>query len=403
MPGEITGSVRAADQTRSTDPGTSRKLPGGGDMSTAEQQYQSSQLITYIGSKRRLLPEIEREVIAVQKKLGQHRTVNVDLFSGSGCVARMLKRHSSLLVANDLEKYAEVLNSTFLRNWTEFNRVLYEKERHELEALLGAGYRSPGIITEHYAPADTQHIQKGERAFYTHENALRIDTVRAYIDTIADEDTARSMLAMLLVEASIHVNTSGVFKGFYKDRATGIGRFGGAAGDALDRIMGSITIGAPRLSTALCETHVLCMDAKQVLPQLGTEADITYIDPPYNQHPYGSNYFLLNLLVENKMPEKLSAVSGIPADWNRSAYNSRPRIRQEFCELLASLHSKYAILSYNNEGFLSLDEICELIVAHYGTVLSVRGIDYNAFRGSRNLHGRPIHTKEYLIVAKSRT
>ena len=23
--------------------------------------------------------------------------------------------------------------------------------------------------------------------------------------------------------------------------------------------------------------------------------DVVYLDPPYNQHPYGSNYFMLNL------------------------------------------------------------------------------------------------------------
>ncbi|MDR0684304.1 MAG: DNA adenine methylase [Spirochaetaceae bacterium] len=28
------------------------------------------------------------------------------------------------------------------------------------------------------------------------------------------------------------------------------------------------------------------------------EVDLAYLDPPYNQHPYGSNYFMLNLILD---------------------------------------------------------------------------------------------------------
>lgn len=376
-----------------------------------ELLFQSSQLITYMGSKRRLLPDIEQEIVSLQKELGSARTVNVDLFSGSGCVARMLKRHSSILVANDLEEYARVINDAFLMNWTDFDSERYEEERARLNSLLDTGYRHTGIIATNYAPADTNHIQRGERAFYTQENALIIDTIREFIETIADENTATCMLAMLLVEASIHVNTSGVFKGFYKDRATGIGRLGGAEHDALRRILGRISIGTPHHSRALSETNIMRMDAKTVFAKLGFGADITYIDPPYNQHPYGSNYFMLNLLIDGEMPDHISKVSGIPRNWNRSNYNRKPRIREEFRELLESLNSKYSVFSYNskysvfsynNEGFLTLDEITGLIEEYYGPVTRVKKIDYTTFRGSRNLGSRNIHTKEYLIVGKNK-
>jgi len=32
------------------------------------------------------------------------------------------------------------------------------------------------------------------------------------------------------------------------------------------------------------------------------------LDPPYNQHPYGSNYFMLNLLADYREPADVSAV-----------------------------------------------------------------------------------------------
>ena len=61
------------------------------------KEYLSEQIITYLGNKRSLLKEIEKEIIAIKKKLKKEKIVACDLFSGSGVVARMLKQHCSLL------------------------------------------------------------------------------------------------------------------------------------------------------------------------------------------------------------------------------------------------------------------------------------------------------------------
>lgn len=66
------------------------------------------------------------------------------------------------------------------------------------------------------------------------------------------------------------------------------------------------------------------------------EVDVVYLDPPYNQHPYGSNYFLLNLLVNYERPNDFSKVSGIPPDWNRSYYNKRAKAEDTLFEAIMS-------------------------------------------------------------------
>jgi adenine-specific DNA-methyltransferase len=126
--------------------------------------------------------------------------------------------------------------------------------------------------------------------------------------------------------------------------------------------------------------------------------DITYVDPPYNQHPYGSNYFMLNTILKNKVGESISTVSGIPNDWNKSAYNKKKEALLAFEELVKDIDSKYLIISYNNEGFISQDEM-ENMLSKYGE-LKTKEIDYVAFRGSRNLQNRNIHTTEYIFVLK---
>ena len=127
---------------------------------------------------------------------------------------------------------------------------------------------------------------------------------------------------------------------------------------------------------------------------------MAYFDPPYNQHPYGSNYFMLNLLAEYKRPdlEKISRVSGIPKDWNRSAYNKKNKVMEVFAQLVKEVKAKYLLVSFNSEGFISKDEMIDLL-SSCGKV-QVLESEYNTFRGSRNLSGRDIHVKEYLFLVK---
>lgn len=67
--------------------------------------YLKDQLITYLGNKRSLIPNIEDVVLKIKNELKSETFTSVDLFSGSGVVARMLKVHSDLIIANDLELY----------------------------------------------------------------------------------------------------------------------------------------------------------------------------------------------------------------------------------------------------------------------------------------------------------
>ena len=198
--------------------------------------YLSRQLITCLGNKRALLPEIDRIVCAVRDELGGRKLRCGDLFSGSGVVARLLKRHSELLCANDLERYSAIVNRCYLTDREDFPTARFEAAFARAQARLLEPLQE-GLISCNYAPGDDGDIRPGERAFYTWENARIIDTLRAFIDTV-DEDLRPFFLAPLLSEASIHSNTGGVFKGFYKDSATGVGKFGGNGENALTRILG---------------------------------------------------------------------------------------------------------------------------------------------------------------------
>jgi adenine-specific DNA-methyltransferase len=203
----------------------------------------------------------------------------------------------------------------------------------------------------------------------------------------------------LISEASVHANTAGVFKGFYKNRRTKIGQFGGSGSDALGRILGDITLDVPILSTFACECVILQEDANAAARQI-SNMDLAYLDPPYNQHPYGSNYFMLNLLARYERPTNISRVSGIPADWRRSGYNVRSQSLSLLADLVRHLDARFLLVSFNNEGFIAPSDMRTLL-EDVGVVETVE-MPYNAFRGSRNFKHRSIHVTEHLFLVEKR-
>ena len=358
--------------------------------------YLSRQLITYLGNKRSLLPQIGHAVQRVKQRLGKARLRTFDAFSGSSVVSRFLKAHSSLLVSNDIEDYAATTASCYLRNASTVDLVAVSDLVDDFNARVSTEDLPRGFVEELYSPRDDNRITPADRVFYTRANARRLDNYCRLIRD-APPDMRDMLLGPLLSSASIHANTAGVFKGFYKNRHTRIGQFGGSGSDALTRIMGRIALEVPVLSAFECECQAVQGDANAIAHQL-KDLDLAYIDPPYNQHPYGSNYFMLNLLVHYQRPENVSRVSGIPTDWRRSGYNVRRRSMPLLEDLLKATDAPALLISYNNEGFISPSEMSTML-SKLGTVESVQ-IPYNAYRGSRNFKHRSIHVTEQLFLVE---
>jgi adenine-specific DNA-methyltransferase len=358
------------------------------------EAFLREQILTYIGNKRALLGFIGEGVSRVKARLGRDRIDALDVFSGSGVVARYLKQHCRRIIVCDLEHYSSVVNSCYLANSAEVDLELLARLVDRLNRAA-VSEPCPGTIAELYAPLNDTDIQPGERVFYTRENAVRIDTLRAFIDEEVPEELRVFALAPLLYAASVHANTSGVFKGFYKNSATGLGQFGGNGRNALARICKPISLQVPVLSRFTCEFEVHCGDASRIVPDLN-EVDLAYLDPPYNQHPYGSNYFMLNLIAEHRRPDAISTISGIPSDWNRSDFNKKSHALASLTRLIDSVRSRFLLISFNSEGFISRQEMSEMLAERGRT--EVLQTQYNAFRGSRNLSNRELHVSEFLFL-----
>jgi adenine-specific DNA-methyltransferase len=357
------------------------------------QSYFTEQIITYLGNKRRLLLHIDAAIDEIKMSLGKKYINSFDGFSGSGIVSRLLKIHSEKLIVNDLEYYCYVINKCYLSN----PNSIQKKEINDRIDYLNSkkqSYNEKGFVEKLYCPKNDDDIQEGERVFFTNENGKIIDCLRSLI-----KDNDYYSLSSLLYKVSINNNTSGVFKGFYKNTKTNKGQFGGNAQNALKRIKKQIKLDYPIFLSHDCETIINNKDINILVKDLKNEnIDITYYDPPYNEHPYGSNYFMLNCVAKNEEPKDLSKVSGIPKDWNRSHYNKRNESIDFLDKLIKNTPSKYIITSYSSEGHLNYKEVKD-IMEKYGK-LNIKEIDYNNFRAARTQKAREKKIKEYLFILK---
>jgi adenine-specific DNA-methyltransferase len=364
------------------------------------QAFVNQPMLTCIGNKRKLVPHICRIVERVRTALDKPKLRILDAFAGSTVVSRAFSAYAERLWVNDMELYSAIMARCFLVPPTSEQEAEIRGHIEAMNELARRAHAEPGdaragIVTRLYAPQDTRAVRAGERCFYTRENAAVIDALREYVATRVPPEIAEYCLAPLLVRASIHANTSGVFKGFYKKE--GIGHFGGAGENALSRIMRPIEVFMPIWNREAPAAMVTQRDAVALLEEFTETLDFVYLDPPYNQHPYGSNYFMLNVIAKNEEPAAISAVSGIPCDWQKSEFNYREEAIRAMRRLLeaATARARYVLLSYNNEGIIPLADLERIMRAY---TVEKHEIEYDTFKGSRNLAERTKKVVEVMYL-----
>lgn len=369
-------------------------------------EYLYSQLIPYIGNKRKLLPLISRGI----QRTGLSGGTFVDLFSGSAVVSRLAKTLGFRVAANDWEPYAyEIARGTVGLNRPPTFAALggVEGVFGELNSLAPLH----DYVAEHLCPRDDERPDPSrERMFFTRDNGERIDAIRERIAAWEAEgrlspDERSFLLSALMYSVSYVSNTSGVFKGFHEG-------WGGQTRTALYRIRSTLRIRPPLVFDNQRENCTWREDAQSLAGdlsgRLGRRPDIVYIDPPYNQHPYGSNYHVLNTVALWDKPTVSPRVqingrvrdkSAIRKDWRterRSPYNSNRAALPAFQALVSALDARWIMASYSTDGNIPLVGLLQALTARGDVRLFTRR--YKRYRVSTpRMSPRP-HTIEFLAV-----
>ena len=369
------------------------------------QDYVFQQLIPYIGNKRRALPMIFQ---AIQRTgINPRQASFLDLFAGSGVVSRMAKKCGFKVLTNDWEPYATALNQSYIA--CNYEPAFLELGGYEnVIAYLNALNPIEDWITRHLCPSHDQYFDtRVDRLFYTRANGQRLDAMREQIEWWDEQQLITPyekacLLAPLLFQASYVSNTSGVFKAFHQG-------WGGKTGTALSRILSVVELRPIHFFDNQRANQVYQMDGlelAQQLTQMGIEVDIAYLDPPYNQHCYGSNYHVLNSVTLWDKPILSEKIQGrnkaaIRQDWRerRSPYNYRGEAEQAFEGLLANLQAHYILASYSTEGLISLENFVALALMKGHTELLCYA--HKRYRVSTPRFSPKPMTVEFILIINS--
>lgn len=393
---------------------------------TLEKKFVETRLIAYIGNKRRLIPLIKKafEYCSINSKNPDDIPTFYDPFSGTGVISRFAKTQGFKVVANDWEYYSYIINKLYIEMDNDDVEKAFEDLGSIEEVIEGLNYLPPlnyknSYITRYYCPKNTKKPDLlNERLFYTRETGEKIDAVREEIDDIVKDEMNKdnpskikakqrfyALLSPLLYEASARSNTSGVFKAFHNG-------FGGTNQDALSRIFKTLKLEKPVLWKNITKHKVFRSDAIKLSKRLSKvmKFDIAYIDPPYNQHQYGSNYHLLNTIAYNDKPPinkkvlvkgKKTNKSAIRKDWvkTKSGFCYKNEAYELFHKLIQNINAKYILVSYSIDGIIEFDDMLDFLIERGS--LDIVTSKYVKYPGGKQSLKRDTNNIEFVLIVNT--
>ena len=348
--------------------------------------------LNYIGSKHSLLSFIDQVFDSVRD--GDEK-IFCDIFAGTGAVGRHFKRRGFTVIANDLQSYAFALNKAYIEinhppGFTRLRkayRTPYDSGSQpgsavdEALAIVNGLEGTSGFIAENYSPA-------GNRLYYSEDNAQRADAIRQTLNEWIESGLiTRSefyyLLCALIEAADTVANTASVYGAFLK-------RFKTSA-------LRPLTLRPLELSNSVKGSRVYQRDANELIGEI--ECDVLYLDPPYNHRQYGANYHVLETIAAYDGP-RLKGITGM-REYERSRYCRRRPAAEALDDLIGRTTAKHVLLSYNDEGVLSLEEI-NSILGRYGKVRRFDLEGYSRFKADNGRSYKRTSTVESIHYIRVR-
>jgi adenine-specific DNA-methyltransferase len=337
-------------------------------------------VIKYLGSKRRLVPVLG----AITTLSGARRTL--DLFTGTTRVAQEMKRRGANVTAVDTARYSEVFAQCYVAlDSGKAHAGAIEEAIRDLTARPGYD----GYFTETFG-VHSRYVQP--------HNGRRIDAMRDAIENDYRGTWVYPVLLTSLIEAADRVDsTTGLQMAYVKQWA--------------ERSYRDIELRVPELLAG--SGVALRGDACGVAGTLGS-FDLAYLDPPYNQHRYFTNYHVWETLVAWDAPEHYGvACKRVDArdSSTKSVFNDRRAMPAALLGLVRDIDAELVVLSYNNESWVAIDELEDACRARGGAVATL-AFDSKRYVGAQiGIHnpagekvGRVSHLRnvEYVVCAGDR-
>ena len=336
-------------------------------------------MIKYIGSKRRLVP-----VLGELASARRAPAPPLDLFTGTTRVAQELKRRGHARDGGRLGALRRGVRALLRRD--RRGRV----DAAELDAALRDLAARPGVdgyVTETFCV---------QSRFFQPFNGRRIDAIRDAIEADYSASPLYPMLLTSLIEAADRVDsTTGVQMAYVKQWAP--------------RSFRPLELRAPELLRRSGRRR--CAATRASSPARLGPFDFAYLDPPYNQHRYFTNYHIWETLVAWDAPVHYGvACKRVDArdPETHSAFNERRRMADALAGVIRDVDAEVIAVSYNDESWVTIEQLEAMVAARGGAVCTL-AFDSRRYVGAQigihNPQGEKVGTVsrlrnvEYVVVS----
>jgi adenine-specific DNA-methyltransferase len=314
--------------------------------------------MNYIGSKLSLLKFLDE---SIEKVAGKNCRVFCDLFAGTGIVGTHFKKKGYQVIANDIQYYSFVLNKQYIENHrqiefrnleeilSQLKEVPIENRKTAVCEFLSDLKGAKGFIYKNYCVGGTKG-KEYERQYFSDENGKKCDAIRMKIEEWKNSELINNneyyfLLATLIETIDKYANTASVYGAYLKKLKKTAQK--------------NIVLKPAELIINDKDHKVFNEDINQLIQKI--EGDILYLDPPYNQRQYATNYHLLETIAKYDDPEIHGKTGLRNYESQKSVYCSRSKVKTAFKNLITNAKVKYIFLSYNNEGLMTASDIKEIM------------------------------------------
>lgn len=268
----------------------------------------------YLGNKYKLLSFITK---IVKEECENINTV-ADIFAGTGAVASAFT--DKKLITND------IMYSNYICHIAWFSNEPYSQEK--IVDII-TNYNQIKVTSDNYMSINFLNT------YFSLEDCRKIGFIREDIEKMYNKQKINKREHALLITSLLYAmdkiaNTCGHYDAYRK-------------GVTFDK---HLELSVPLPEEDLNENNVCYnMDTNQLVKNI--EADLVYIDPPYNSRQYCDAYHLLENVARWEKPEVYGVAKKMDRFELKSDYCTK-KATKAFEELIDSIQAKYIILSYNN-------------------------------------------------------
>lgn len=268
----------------------------------------------YLGNKYKLLPFITS---VVKNECTNINTV-ADIFAGTGAVASAFI--DKKIITND------IMYSNYICHVAWFDSESYSEDKiidiitqYNNINISEDNYMSENFANTYFDLNDCRKI-----------GYIREDIENKYKDGEINNRERALLITSLLYAMDKIANTCGHYDAYRK-------------GVAFDK---QLELAVPQPEQNLNDNNVFYnMDTNELIENI--EADLVYIDPPYNSRQYCDAYHLLENVARWEKPKVYGVAKKMDRTELKSDYCTH-KATETFEQLIESIHARYILLSYNN-------------------------------------------------------